>query len=214
MPYPMRQCFEGTVLHVVTRGDNRERIFVNDIDRRGFLHALQTYATDFRISILAYALMPNHIHLIARQNGTDTLSRFMHSLTIKYTKYFNKQYSRVGHVFQGRFRSRVIETDSYLLVASRYVHLNPVKAGLADHPLRYSWSSYKVYAEGTETHSLVDCDLILGLMGTDRAQQRLRYRDFVETPWPQQSRHPVEDHQLHEAWNAWLGGPTGLRVGI
>ena len=105
----------------------------------------------------------------------------MQCLTIAYTKYFNERHQRVGHLFQGRFRSRLIDTDSYLLVASRYVHLNPVRAKLAKHPVDFLWSSYRAYLDDSQNpRDLVDPDDVLALLGEANIRQRIRYREFVE----------------------------------
>jgi hypothetical protein len=105
----------------------------------------------------------------------------MQCQTIRYTKYFNKRYRRVGHVFQGRFHSRMIQDDVYLLVASRYVHLNPVRAHLVGRPEQYRWSSYHAYQEPPpDAAGLVDASEVLSLVGPDPVSQRDQYRDFVE----------------------------------
>jgi REP element-mobilizing transposase RayT len=185
MAYPLRLHFDGAIYHVTARGDNRELTFRDDEDRARYLTLLARYKTQLQFRLYAYALMPNHIHLILEPSSAATVSRVMQCQTIAYTKWFNKRHSRVGHVFQGRFHSRLIEKESYLLVASRYVHRNPVRAKLARAPGDYPWSSYWAYAiPNADPLKLVDCDVILGLMGGDAARQRTDYREFVEASFP------------------------------
>ncbi len=185
MGYPPRLCFEGALYHLTVRGNNREPIFGDDTDRHQYLRLLKRYKDRFRFTLHAYALMTNHVHVILEPAGGTTVSRIMQCLTITYTKYFNRRYGRVGHVFQGRFHSRLIEKDTYLLVASRYVHLNPVHAKIVRHPADYPWSSYRAYRHPFENPlELVDVSTVLALLGSlfgsTTQDQRAAYCDFVE----------------------------------
>lgn len=181
MAYPPRLCFDGAHYHVMVRGNNRLPVFMDDLDRQQWLIFLSRYKHRFHFRLYAYVLMPNHVHLVLQPAVGTTISRLMQCLTIAYTKYFNERHQRVGHVFQGRFRSRLIETDTYLLVASRYVHLNPVRAQLARRPADYLWSSYRAYGEKpVDPLRLVDTEDVLALTGAASDRQRVRYREFVE----------------------------------
>ena len=184
MAYPPRVCFDGAIYHVVARGNNRAPIFADDHDRRRYLKLLGRYKQRFRFLVHAYALMPNHVHLILEPAAGTTISQIMQCLSIAYTKFFNTRHDRVGHVFQGRFRSRLIEHDLYLLVASRYVHLNPVRAKLVSRPGEFPWSSYCVYRKASQDPAqLVDPTLVLSLVSQDPERQRQEYCQFVELPW-------------------------------
>jgi len=185
MGYPPRLCFEGALYHLTVRGNNREPIFGDDTDRQQYLRLLKRYKDRFRFTLHAYALMTNHVHVILEPAGGTTVSRIMQCLTITYTKYFNRRYGRVGHVFQGRFHSRLIEKDTYLLVASRYVHLNPVRAKIVRHPADFPWSSYRAYRSPLDNPlQLVDASDVLALFGSlfgsTNQDQRAAYCDFVE----------------------------------
>ena len=183
MGYPPRLCFDGAIYHVTARGNNRAPIFLDDADYQHYLLLLSRYKRRWPFTLHAYAMMPNHVHLIVRPGSQATISRIMQCLTITYTKHFNDRYKRVGHVFQGRFRSRLIETDTYLLVASRYVHLNPVRAKLAREAGYYAWSSYPAYQDPPhDPLRLVDPGDILALVNPDPNRQRPAYREFVEAP--------------------------------
>ena len=185
MPYPPRICFDGAIYHVTARGDNREPIFFDDSDYRKYLRLLQRYKRECGFVLYAYALMPNHIHLLIGAMRTMTISGIMQRLGIAYTRYFNARHKRVGHVFQGRFHSKLIDQDVYLLVASRYVHLNPVRAQLVKDPATYPWSSYRSYRESPDhPRHLADTSLVLSLVSqgeTDPVRQVQSYCTFVET---------------------------------
>lgn len=196
MGYPPRLCFDGALYHVTARGDNREPIFVDDLDRRRYLELLSRYKRQrFHFTLHAYALMTNHVHLLLEPAAGTVVSRIMQCLAITYTRYFNRRHQRVGHVFQGRFRSRLIEQEVYLLVASRYVHLNPVRAGLVQHPEEYPWSSYRSYLGGHDPWGLVEVETVFSLLQLPQNaglhERRSAYRTFVETPW-----QPVSDLEM------------------
>lgn len=183
MPYPPRVCFEGAIYHVTMRGNNREAVFGDDQDYQEYLRRLSAYQRRLPFTLHAYALMPNHVHLLIAPAATATISRIMQCQTIAYTKYFNRRYQHSGHVFQGRFHSRLIKDDLYLLVASRYVHLNPVRAKLVGAPLDYRWSSYRAYQEPSkEAFPLVDPTLVLSIAGGGKTARWEAYRTFVEDP--------------------------------
>src|SRR3989338_3769919 len=201
MCYPPRLCFDGAVYHVTARGDNRERIFADDVDRQQYLVLLRRYKASLRFTLHAYALMPNHLHLIVEPAPGTTISRIMQCVTISHTRYFNRRHGRVGHVFQGRFHSRLIEKESYLLVASRYVHLNPERAKLAARPGDYVWSSYRAYQEpAPDPLGLADVHGVLGLVSPDAAYQRQGYREFVE------GQHRVHPGSADEWLSRRMGG--------
>lgn len=181
MGYPPRVCFDGALYHVTTRGDNREAVFLADDDYQRYLLFLCHYKERFQFTLHAYVLMPNHVHLLLEPAAGTTISRIMQCLTITYTKWFNHQYGRVGHVFQGRFHSRLIQEDRYLLVASRYVHLNPVRAKLVARPAGYAWSSYPAYLKPPRNPlGLVDTATVLSLAGLNAPEPRRAYQEFVE----------------------------------
>lgn len=186
MAYPPRIYFDGAIYHVTTRGNNRQAIFFSEADFRRCLKLLCEYKRRFNFRLHAYTLMPNHIHLLIEPSTQATISRIMQSLSIAYTKYFNKRHKRVGHVFQGRFFSRVITEEPYLMVASRYIHRNPVRAKLALHPLKYPWSSYTAYASGEDVWGLVYTNTVLELVlpNGSAPRQRRAYCDFVESAFP------------------------------
>lgn len=128
--------------------------------------------------------MPNHIHLLIKQTSDESINRFIHRLHTSYTMYFNIKYERVGSVFQGRFKAKLIESDEYLLHVSRYIHQNPLEVLRAQGPAlkleNYMWSSYQEYI-GVSSHSLCETDMILSYVSQEALKkQQLKYRQFVE----------------------------------
>jgi REP element-mobilizing transposase RayT len=178
MPRRPRIQFPGGLYHVICRGNNRERIFRDDADRKRFLALLRRYRERWHAIIHAYVLMPNHMHLLV-ETPSRPLSEFMRGLNTAYTMAFNRRHRRVGHVFQGRYRSHVVEKDAYLLELTRYLHLNPVRAGLVTQPERYLWSSYREFLGQAPAPSLSDPDTALAQLGRTRSQAVPAYRRFV-----------------------------------
>ncbi|MBW1963241.1 MAG: transposase [Deltaproteobacteria bacterium] len=139
--------FEGALYHVLSRGNERRDIFFCDHDRRMFLSTLGEMADRFAIEPCAYVLMNNHYHLLLHTLRAN-LSKAMQWFGVTYTNRFNARHSRSGHLFQGRFKSMVVQNDAYLLRLSLYIHRNPLRAGLVERLADYRWSSYRVYAYG------------------------------------------------------------------
>jgi len=152
--------YPGGCFHVYSRGNNKQEIFLEEYDYLKYLEKLREYKNKHKISILCYCLMPNHIHLLLRQDSETPIYKLMSSLHTSYSMHFNRKYNRVGHVFQGRFRQKEVDKDEYLLQVSSYIHLNPVKDGLVEKLNDYQWSSYPDYI-GIREGTLCDKELIL-----------------------------------------------------
>ena len=182
MGYPPRVYFDGAMYHITSRGNNRQSIFADDADRQEFLMFLRRYKDRFRFKLFAYVLMPNHTHLVLAPSSGTTVSQIMQCHFIAYAKYFNRRHGRVGHVFQGRFHSRLIETDTHLLVVTRYVHLNPVQATLVPHPATFVWSSYRAYqVPQFDPLRLIDVEDVVGGVSPGGRMSRQDYCAFVES---------------------------------
>ena len=134
--------FEGALYHVVSRGNERRDIFFNDDDRRLFLDTLGEMARRFEMELFAYVLMNNHYHLLLSTRRAN-LSRAMQWFGVTYTNRFNAINSRIGHLFQGRFKSMLVQNDAYLMRLSLYIHRNPLRAGIVNRLADYRWSSYR-----------------------------------------------------------------------
>lgn len=168
MPRQMRKLSKSRVYHVIIRGNERKKIFLDDDDRTRFIDTLWDKKKEKQFLVYAYCLMDNHVHLVVGE-GDNTISKVMQGINTSYAYYFNKKYGRTGHLFQDRFRSEVIESDDYLLAAVRYVHNNPVKARIATEPSAYKWSSYNCYLNRDDSgKGRIEKETILGMFSGDK----------------------------------------------
>lgn len=167
MPRTARKGAETDLYHVIVRGTGRQIIFEDDADRRRYLRLLSHDLAEHEGALLAWCLMDNHAHLLFHM-PLEEVSALMRTLGSSYALWFNERHDRVGHLFQGRFRSEPIESEAYLLTVVRYIHQNPLKAGLCAACDEWPWSSYRSYLRGEKDarlQELIDCDLVLGLLG-------------------------------------------------
>ena len=178
MPRPLRLIPLGGIHHVTVRGNDRQVIFLDAADSRRYLAELDRCCQDWCCDLIAYALMTNHVHLVL-QDHRGQLSQFMQVLNVRYTRYFNDRYDRVGQLYQGRFHASHVDRNEYLLEVTRYVHLNPVRAGLAERPEDYPWSSYRVYIDAESNSHRIQTELVCSLMSRDRFEHPRLYRQFV-----------------------------------
>ena len=144
MARQLRIEYAGALYHVTARGNERKDIYINDKDREKFLEYIQLCHERWGIKIHGYCLMNNHYHLLL-ETPQANLSRSMQYLNTGYSIYYNLNHKRTGHLFQGRYKAILVEKDEYLLELSRYIHLNPVRAGITKKPEEYFWSSYKFF---------------------------------------------------------------------
>jgi REP-associated tyrosine transposase len=149
MPRRGRIVLAGVPVHAVQRGNNRSPCFVADEDRSFYLFHLGRGLTRFGCELHAYCLMTNHVHLLVTPRDADSCALLMKHLGQLHSQYFNKLYSRTGSLWEGRFRSCLVQSERYLLTCYRYIELNPVRAGLVAHPRGYRWSSYGENAAGS-----------------------------------------------------------------
>lgn len=179
MPRPPRLEFAGAVYHVIARGNEQRDVFRSDSDRELYLRRLAHYRDRFRFRLYAYCLMSNHVHL-ALETGPVYLSRIVLALHGSYAQAFNQRHERVGHLFQGRYKAFLVQKTSYLLALLRYIHHNPVKAGLVSEPQHYRWSSDRFY-RGTPAPDWLDARGLLQLLGADPGRAARRYRTFMNS---------------------------------
>jgi len=174
MARPYRLQAEHCLYHITSRGDDRKKIFVNERDYRKFLEYLRTAKKMFQFHLCAYCLMGNHYHLLI-ETTLPNLSKIMQYINTAYTIYYNTKHKRCGHLFQGRFKSIIVEADSYFSELTRYIHLNPIKAKIADSPEKYPWSSYNAYLDNKTEDFMIDKDRIKELLAMDVSE----YRQFI-----------------------------------
>lgn len=166
--------------HIIQRGNNRAATFFADDDYRFFLECLRQAKVKCRCRIYAYVLMTNHFHLLVEPAEVGDLGRFMQSVGRRYVRYVNKTYRRSGTLWEGRFKSAAVSRDEYLIACSRYVELNPVRAGLVAHPKDYRWSSYQHRALGMSDR-LLDEDVWYAGLGTTERERQERYQQWVDS---------------------------------
>jgi len=180
---------------------------LDDTDYRAYLRRLALYRERYDVTLYAYCLMPNHVHLLAR-TGVTPLAKFMQGLQQSYTQRFNRVHEKVGHVFQGRYRAIVCDSDEYLLTLVRYIHLNPVRASLAPDPGTYRYSRHQVLLTGQPT-ALLDPQPVLGLLGGPTAYARFMQDGANEGRQP--GLYAMRDQQILGA-RAFADVVTGSRA--
>jgi putative transposase len=163
--------------HVITRGNNRRRIFNHLSDYQKFLSLLAIQKIKLPFFLYAYCLMSNHVHLLIERQ-TATVGRIMQRLLTGYAQYYNRRYRRVGHLFQGRYKAVLCESDRYLSELVRYIHLNPVRAGIVNRAEDYESSSHRAYL-GLEPPGVVDVDSVLRHFGAKKQLAREAFQQFV-----------------------------------
>jgi putative transposase len=178
MARPLRIEFPNALYHVTARGDRREPIVEDDTDRAAFFNVLAEVIERFNWRCHAYCLMTNHYHLVVETPDAN-LSKGMRQLNGMYTQATNRRHQRTGHLFQGRFKAILVDKDNYLLELSRYVVLNPVRAGMVKHPRQYAWSSYRAMVGQSPVPGWLETDGLLAQFGARRTEARRRYSEFV-----------------------------------
>ena len=188
MPRKPRFYLPGVPVHVVQRGNDRRAVFFANDDYAAYLSWLREGASRHGCAIHAYVLMTNHVHLLVTPVTSDSISRMLQFLGRKYVPYINHTYQRSGTLWEGRHKGSVIESAAYSLACSRYIEMNPVRAGMVDAPSAYHWSSYASNALGCGVDWLTPTAEYQAL-GVDDDQRRFRYRELF--------RASLEPKQVH-----------------
>ncbi len=178
MARPLRIEYAGAVYHITSRGNARRSIFKDDKDRAMLLNLLGEVNDRYHWFCHAYCLMNNHYHLVI-ETRDGNLAKGMRQLNGVYTMRFNRRHGSVGHVFQGRYRAILIQKESYLLEACRYVVLNPVRAKAVEVPEEWRWSSYRATVGMEKAHTCLTTEWVLGQFGSKKRVAERRYRAFV-----------------------------------
>jgi putative transposase len=172
MPRRARYCPAGLPVHIIQRGNNRQAIFTSDDDLAAYAHWLAEGARRFDVAIHGWAFMTNHVHLLATPAHVGNTSQLMQYLGRYYVRHFNYTYARSGTLFEGRFKTSIVQEDHYLLTCLRYIELNPVRAGLVKDPGDYHWSSYRAHAFGVNIGLWTPHSRYLDLAGTTTLRQK------------------------------------------
>jgi len=191
MGRPPRIEYADAIYHVTTRGVEGRMIVLDDRDRSRWMEKLEGIVERYGWRVFAFALMGNHFHLFL-QTPRPNLSKGMHDLNGGYVNFFNKRHEREGHLFQSRYRAYVVEDEGYWFEVSRYVHLNPVRAGLVTKPEDWAWSSYAGYHRRRQRLAWVDYDRVLCDFGRNMKEGSRRYRAFIEDGLGRELDSPFE----------------------
>jgi len=170
--------FPNALYHVIARGNQRQDIFLDEQDYQRYLSYLSEYKSRHQFHLYAYALMRNHVHLLLEVEVTP-LSKIMQGLQFRYTRYCNRRYGNVGHLFQGRYKAILCDKDAYLLELVRYIHLNPIRSHLVGDLAGYRWVGHHNYI-GRVKDDLIDADFVLRQFGGTKSIARKRYTDFIK----------------------------------
>ncbi len=193
MTRPLRIEFPGALYHLTSRGNGRADIYLDDGDRHLFFDLLATVCQRMNWRCYAYCLMTNHYHLVI-ETLEGNLAKGMRQLNGVYTQRFNRLHDRVGHVFQGRYKAILVERETYLLELTRYVVLNPVRAGMVETPDQWPWSSYRSMVGQEPTPPWLARDWVLSQFASTRDEAIVRYRQFVH-----------DGHRHGGVWSALRG---------
>src|ERR1700691_738888 len=161
----------GEVQHVIQRGNNREPTFASDEDYAFYLDCLLRASEAHELTIHAYVLMTNHVHLLVSPAHAQSLPKTLQSVGRRYVQVFNYTYRRTGTLWEGRYRATVVEAEPYLLTCMRYIEMNPVRAGMVEHPADYPWSSYRANAQGQPDPLVSPHQVYRGLARADEERQ-------------------------------------------
>jgi putative transposase len=178
MSRPLRIEYPGAFYHVINRGHRQEAIVSDQRDKERFISQVSRMSRQFNVLVHSYCLMTNHYHLII-ETPEGNLSRAIQWLNVSYAAYFNRRHDYTGHLFQGRFKSVLVEAGEYLEALSRYIHLNPVRAGVASCAWAYAWSSCRYFVGSEIPPGWLEVNRILAGFGRKRTAARLRYTAYL-----------------------------------
>ncbi|MDU9049764.1 MAG: transposase [Candidatus Electrothrix sp. Rat3] len=196
MPRRSRIIVPGVPLHIIQRGNNRQSCFFADEDYQFYLEWLRKYSQHAGCSVHAYVLMTNHVHLLLTPKKIESAGKLMKLLGQRYVQYINRTYQRSGTLWEGRFRSSIIQQQDYLFICQRYIEMNPVRAGIVGHPDEYFWSSYRANGMGRES-DLITPHIFYRDLAHDDEERQLAYRELF--------RHELEPGEIDKIRKATNG---------
>lgn len=183
MPASRRLIYDDSLYHIVQKGNNGRKIFEEDADFEKFLFLMSRYLTKLKVEIYHYCLMPTHIHLLLKIFEKKVLAKFMQGILQSYRFSYKRKYDYAGYLYQGRYRSKFVAKDEYLLECGRYIERNPVRAGIVKNPEEYKWSSCSYYTHG-KANNIITEDPLYYTFGNSRKECQKRYKEYVSMPRP------------------------------
>lgn len=193
-----RLYISGCPQHIIQRGNNRQACFFSDQDYTVYLDKLKDSAAKHNVSIHAFVLMTNHVHLLMTGHSVDGISQVMQNLGRYYVRYINHTYQRTGTLWEGRFKSTLVDTQNYLLTLYRYIELNPVRAQMVRHPVAYPWSSYHSNGGDKDIKLITPHTLYLAL-GNTEAERKRAYQDLFTSHLSDNIIQTIRD-ATNKAW--------------
>lgn len=218
MPRKPRFYVPGMPVHVMQRGHNREAVFFSEQDYLEYLRCLKHAADQYGCKIHGYVLMTNHIHLLVSPENKDSIGQLFQGLGRHYVRYINETYDRQGGLWEGRYKGNIIQSQTYLLACMRYIEMNPVRAGMVDHPEKYRWSSYTANALGADNAILSEHEEYINLATSSDQRQKVYqglFDDNLETEAVDflrqslQSGTPLGNAQFITQVETMIGGKVG-----
>ncbi len=205
IPRHARNKGEFCIYHVILRGNEKKNIFFTEEEKQRFKETLSKMMVKYNFKTHAFCIMDNHVHLIINDNGND-ISKIMKSINISYAYFYNRIHRRCGHLFQDRFRSEIIKDEVYFLQVSKYIHNNPVKAGIVKSAGEYKWSSYNLYTgREKDRYNLVETEKLLGIISSIRSKAVSEYIRYVSEDEETAKIMDVEEYGINdEETNALL----------
>lgn len=202
-----RLVLSGYPIHIMVCGNNRQSIFFDDVEKRSYLEWLRDAAREYELLVHAYVLMPNHVHILATPKNELSVARTMQSVGRRYAQLFNQNHQRTGTIWEGRFKSCLMEPESFFLVIQKFIETNPVRVGLVQKPEDWPWSSYSHHI-GAETVSWLSDHSLYWALGNTPFERQSEWQRLVLDSFNKEQIETVSSHLL----NGWpLGSPSFLK---
>lgn len=211
MPRKARKKSKTGIYHIMVRGINRQRIFEDDEDCEKFIDTVKQSKEKSGFELYGYCIMGNHAHLLLRE-GKESVSLSMQRICSSFVYWYNRKYDRFGHLFQERYKSEVVENEAYLITVLRYIHQNPIKAGITDTVLGYKWSSYNEYIV---KQKIIDTEFILKLFGEEKQTAKVEFERYMnevnqDICLDYKERHRISDYKAIQIIEENYGVKKGL----
>jgi putative transposase len=178
MPTTKRQIYDEAACHIIQRGNNRQALFKEREDFEKFLSLIREYKLIYPFELYNYCLMRNHLHLLIKILKGDDLKKVMQGVFQSFRFYFRKKYGYTGYLYQGRYKSKIIQKDAYLLECARYIERNPLRAGVVENLIDYEWTSYNFYAYGASDR-LLTVNPLYNSLSSDDVRRKELYKEYV-----------------------------------
>jgi putative transposase len=212
-----RLIFPGVALHIIQRGNNRNACFIAESDYLTYLAYLRHLSAKYQCEVHAYCLMTNHVHMLLTPSESQACAPLMRDLGRCYVRYFNRRHERSGTLWEGRFRSCIVESAEYVIACYRYIELNPVRAGMVSHPSAYPWSSHAANSGmGVDPMVKPHCEFLA--LACNTVSPHVAYRGLFDQPFEERLLHSIREATnggyplASESFKSQMIAPLGLRM--